>query len=279
MFILRLLSRLPLSVLYVFSDIGYLLARYVIRYRKQVIDENLLYAFPEKTPRERKAIRNKFYRNFTDAFFAETFKMLTISKKELKKRFQVINQNLVDNPVKNGKSSLMMAGHVFNWEMAILGVALHTEVMAETVYLKLNNAFFNKLMLAIRTHFGGVMTEKAAFRRSMITMRNTPRIVHLAADQRPPVSDSRYIRIFQNRPALFFEGGEVLAKKMELPVFFGTMTKVKRGHYRFELTPLATPPYTDQAPHSITDEFCKRLEENIRTQPDLYLWSHKRWKL
>ncbi|MEB2775677.1 lysophospholipid acyltransferase family protein [Algoriphagus sp. D3-2-R+10] len=279
MFALRLLSRLPLSVLYIFSDILYLLARYVIRYRKDIIDTNLKFAFPEKTPAERKTIRNKFYRNFTDAFFAETFKMLTISEVEHRHRFQVVNQQLVDAPVKNGKSSLMMAGHVFNWEMAILGVALNTEVTAETVYLRLNNAFFNKLMMAIRTRFGGIMTEKSAFRRSMITMRSTPRIVHLAADQRPPVSDSRYTREFMNRPALFFEGGEVLSKKMNLPVFYGQMTKIKRGQYRFEFKELATPPYDDHAVHSITDEFSRRLEENIRMQPDLYLWSHKRWKL
>ncbi|WP_339751230.1 lysophospholipid acyltransferase family protein [Algoriphagus aquimarinus] len=279
MFALKILSSLPLSVLYVFSDILYLLARYVIRYRKKVIDENLLYAFPEKTSAERKQIRNKFYRNFTDAFFAETIKMLTISEKELRERFQVVNQELVDKPVKDGTSALMMAGHVFNWEMAILGVALNTEVTAETVYLKLNNGFFNQLMLEIRTHFGGIMTEKSAFRRSMITMRNTPRIVHLAADQRPPVSDSRYTREFMNRPALFFEGGEVLSKKMNLPVFYGQMTKFKRGHYRFEFTELARPPYEDLAAHSVTDEFAKRLEKNIRMQPDLYLWSHKRWKL
>lgn len=279
MFFFRLLSKLPLPVLYLFSDFLYLIARYVISYRKKVIDSNLLHAFPEKTPAERKLIRNKFYRNFTDAFFAETIKMLTISEKELRRRFHVVNQELVDGPVKAGKSTLMMAGHVFNWEMAILGVALNTEVTAETVYLKLNNAFFDQLMLKIRTHFGGLMTEKKEFRRSMITMRSEPRIVHLAADQRPPVSDSRYTREFLNRPALFFEGGEVLAKKMGLPVFYGQITKLKRGHYRFEFTELARPPYTEHAPHSITDEFCRRLEENIRGQPELYLWSHKRWKI
>ncbi|MEP0710836.1 lysophospholipid acyltransferase family protein [Algoriphagus sp.] len=279
MFLFRLLSRLPLPVLYLFSDFLYLIARYVIRYRKKVIDENLLHAFPEKTAEERKDIRNKFYRNFTDAFFAETIKMLTISEKELRQRFHVLNQEVVDEPVKAGKSTLMMAGHVFNWEMAILGVALNTEVTAETVYLKLNNAFFNELMLKIRTHFGGVMTEKKEFRRSMITMRSEPRIVHLAADQRPPVSDSRYTREFMNRPALFFEGGEFMAKKMGLPVFYGQITKEKRGHYRFEFTELARPPYADHAAHSITDEFCRRLEENIRRQPELYLWSHKRWRI
>ncbi|HSF54439.1 MAG TPA: lysophospholipid acyltransferase family protein, partial [Algoriphagus sp.] len=253
MFFFRLLSYLPLSVLYLFSDLIYLIARYVISYRKKVIDENLKFAFPEKTAEERKKIRNKFYRNFTDAFFAETIKMLTISEKELRQRFYVVNQEIIDNEVQKGKSALMMAGHVFNWEMAILGVALNTKVTAETVYLKLNNAFFNRLMLNIRTHFGGVMTEKREFRKSMITMRSQPRIVHLAADQRPPGSENRYQREFLNRPAYFFEGGEFMAKKMQLPVFFGTMTKVKRGHYRFEFAKVAEPPYDKHEAHSITD--------------------------
>jgi Kdo2-lipid IVA lauroyltransferase/acyltransferase len=279
MFFFRLLSYLPLPVLYLISDVIYLIARYVVGYRKKVIDKNLKFAFPDKTRSERKKIRNRFYRNFTDAFFAETLKMLTISEKELRQRFQVINQDQIDAEVLKGKSALMMAGHMFNWEMAILGVSLNTKVTAETVYLKLNNPFFNQLMLAIRTHFGGVMTEKQEFRKSMITMRNQPRIVHLAADQRPPGKENRYQRQFLNRPAYFFEGGEFMAKKMQLPVFFGTMTKIKRGHYRFEFEKIATPPYNGDEPHSITDEFCRRLEDNIRNQPDLYLWSHKRWKL
>ena len=279
MFFFRLLSYLPLPVLYLFSDLIYLIARFVLSYRKKVIDKNLKHAFPDKSPEARKKIRNQFYRNFTDAFFAETIKMLTISEKELRKRFCVINQEIIDAEVLKGKSALMMAGHVFNWEMAILGVALNTQVTAETVYLKLNNPFFNRLILSIRTHFGGVMTEKGEFRRSMITMRSQPRIVHLAADQRPPGSEKRYKRDFLNRPAYFFEGGEFMAKKMELPVFFGTMTKVKRGHYRFEFAKIAEPPYNSQEAHSITDEFCRRLEENIKSQPDLYLWSHNRWKV
>lgn len=279
MFFFRLLSYLPLSILYLFSDVIYLIARYVIAYRKRVIDENLRFAFPEKTDLERKRIRNSFYRNFTDAFFAETIKLLTISEQELRRRFVVVNQEIIDQEVIQGKTALMMAGHIFNWEMAILGVALHTEVKAETVYLKLNNPFFNQLMLAIRTHFGGIMTEKREFRRSMLTLKSDPRIIHLAADQRPPGKENRYQREFLNRPAYFFEGGEFMAKKMDLPVFFGTMTKVKRGHYRFEFSKLAQPPYLTDQPHSITDEFCKRLEDNIRAQPDLYLWSHKRWKV
>src|SRR5690606_21235489 len=278
MFFFRLLSYLPLSVLYLLSDLIYLVARYVISYRKKVIDTNLKFAFPEKTAKERKQIRNRFYRNFTDSFFAETIKMLTISEKELRQRFHVVNQELIDQEVLQGKTAIMMAGHVFNWEMAILGVALNTQVEAETVYLKLNNPFFNDLMYQMRTHFGGAMTEIKDFRKSMITLRSRPRILHLAADQRPTGKD-KYQREFLNRPAKFYEGGEMFAKKMSLPVFFGTITKLKRGHYRFEYEKMAEPPYEESKPHSVTDEFCRRLENNIRNQPDLYVWSHKRCKL
>ncbi|MEN2283765.1 lysophospholipid acyltransferase family protein [Algoriphagus sp. SE2] len=278
MFFIRLFSRLPLSVLYLFTDVLYLVARFVIRYRKKVIDENLYYAFPELSEAERKKIRNRFYRNFTDTF-AETIKSLTISEKEFRRRFVIVNQEGLDTPVKKGISSLMVAGHLFNWEMGVIGINLYSEVPVETIYLKINNSFFNELMKKIRTRFGGYVTEKKEFRRGMLTLRKDPRIVLLGSDQRPPASEKRYQRDFLNRPAVFFEGAEILSKKMNLHVLFGIMKKVKRGHYNFEFVPLATPPYDSDEPHSITDTFCKKLEENIREQPDLYLWSHKRWKI
>jgi KDO2-lipid IV(A) lauroyltransferase len=134
-------------------------------------------------------------------------------------------------------------------------------------------------MKKIRTRFGGYVTEKKEFRRGMLTLGKDPRIVLLGSDQRPPSSENRYQREFMNRPAVFFEGAEFLSKKMNLHVHYGKMTKVKRGHYRYEYIPLAQPPYEGHAPHSITDKFCEMLEQNIREQPDMYLWSHKRWKI
>jgi Lauroyl/myristoyl acyltransferase len=279
MFFFLLLSRLPLSILYLLTDFLYLIARFVIRYRKKVIDENLLHAFPELSDTERKKIRNRFYRNFTDTF-AETIKILTISEAEFRRRFVIVNQPDLDQPVKNRVSSLMMAGHIFNWEWGVVGTNLYTEVPVETVYLKVNNPFFNELMKKIRTRFGGFVTEKKEFRRGMLTLGRDPRIVLLGSDQRPPSSENRYQREFLNRPAVFFEGAEFLSKKMNLHVHYGKMIKVKRGHYRYEYVPLVQSTLLmEKRPHSITDRFCEMLEENIREQPDMYLWSHKRWKI
>ena len=51
--LLYLFSLLPLSVLYLFSDLAYLLVYRVARYRKEVVLNNLRMAFPEKTEKEK----------------------------------------------------------------------------------------------------------------------------------------------------------------------------------------------------------------------------------
>jgi KDO2-lipid IV(A) lauroyltransferase len=277
-FVIRLISYLPLPILYLISDLLYLVARFILGYRKKVIDENLKFAFPEKSEKERKRIRNRFYRNFTDSF-AETIKLLTISPKEFERRFEMINTQFLDEAVSSGTSGLLVSGHLFNWEMGVIGINHAIQAPVETVYLKVNNLFFDNLINTIRTHFGGIVTEKKAFRRTMLTLAKSPRVVLLGSDQRPPSSEKRYKRDFLNRPAVFFEGAEFLSKKMNAHVIYGKMTKIKRGHYRYEMIKLAEPPFGEHLEHSITDKFCEMLEDNIRLQPDLYLWSHKRWKI
>ncbi|HEY6083126.1 MAG TPA: lipid A biosynthesis acyltransferase, partial [Chitinophagaceae bacterium] len=61
-----LLSFLPLRVLYLLSDGLYVLVYHLAGYRKKVVLQNLLQAFPEKTEVERIRIAKKYYRNLTD---------------------------------------------------------------------------------------------------------------------------------------------------------------------------------------------------------------------
>ena len=62
------------------SDIIALLLQHVFKYRAKVVQQNLAIAFPQKTAKERQAIANDFYQQFTDSFI-ETFKLISISDK------------------------------------------------------------------------------------------------------------------------------------------------------------------------------------------------------
>ena len=89
-FIIFQISRLPLSVLYRFSDFLFFLLYTVIGYRRRVIRTNLENSFPEKSQEEIKTIHKKFYANFCD-YLVETLKSFSISQEELDKRFTYSN--------------------------------------------------------------------------------------------------------------------------------------------------------------------------------------------
>jgi len=276
MFVFRIISYLPLSILYVLSDILYILACYVVRYRGKVIDENLSYAFPEKTQKERSKIKRQFYRNFTDSI-AETIKFITISKEELAERMTLVNHHLVTDRVRKGETVIGVCGHFFNWEANLLTFTSSLKDKCEVVYLKVNNPFFENLMYTMRSRFGGSLVERSQFQRNFIKKRKEPRLIVLAADQRPHQSDIRYWTTFMNRETAFFEGAEKLAKRFDNPVVFGAAHKPKRGHYVFTYQLIADAPHSE-VEHSITDRFIELTEQNIREEPALYLWSHNRWK-
>jgi len=276
MLFFRIISYLPLSILYLFSDFLFIIACYVARYRRKVIDENLSHAFPEKSHKERARIRRQFYRNFTDSM-AETIKFLTISEKELAKRVTINNAEIVLQKISEGKTVVGVCGHFFNWEAHLLGFSAFKSRNCEVVYLKVNSPFFEKLMYTMRNRFGAQLVERSQFQRNYIKKRNEPRLIVLAADQRPYLSDIRYWTTFMNRETAFFEGAEKLAKRFDNPVVFGAAHKPKRGHYVFTYQLIAEAPHSE-VEHSITDKFIELTEQNIREEPALYLWSHNRWK-
>ncbi|AWW30066.1 lipid A biosynthesis acyltransferase [Echinicola strongylocentroti] len=276
MFVFRLISYLPLWVLYIFSDCFYLVAYYIVGYRKKVVWKNLQHAFPEKTDQELKKIMREFYRNLTDSF-AETIKLMTMGKAEIAKRFQLENMDLLRDLLKKEQVIVGLTAHFFNWEGHPLSVRALVDERIEIVYQKVTNPFFENLMKTIRSRFGGYLVEKSKFQRHFIKHRLHPRLIGLAADQRPNREDQRYHAKFMHRETGFFEGAEKIAKRFELTVIFSEVHKLKRGHYKFTYRFVAEPPH-DTREHSITDQFIALTEKNIREEPALYLWSHNRWK-
>ena len=77
-----LFSALPFRILYMLSDLNYLLMYRVGKYRRKVVRGNLLRSFPEKTDAERLQIERKFYRYLSD-YMLEDLKLLHMSAEEL----------------------------------------------------------------------------------------------------------------------------------------------------------------------------------------------------
>ncbi|HMG82688.1 MAG TPA: lysophospholipid acyltransferase family protein [Ferruginibacter sp.] len=275
--IIYLVSILPFAFLYLFSDFLYFNLYYVFSYRKKVIEQNLRNSFPEKTDKEIKAIQKDFYRHFCD-FVIETIKMLTVGKAEIIKRCKLTPEAsaVYAQFAREKKSVILVMGHFGNWEWACNSFNAQTEQQLFVIYHPLSNTYFDALMQKIRMRNGSKLIAMKDTYREMTVHKNGLNVTAFLSDQTPH-PDHAYWTTFLNQDTPVFKGVEVISKKMKLPVVFTSMRKVKRGYYEMisEIL-IESPEKVDE--DEVSEMYIRKLEEDIRQQPEIWLWSHKRWK-
>jgi Kdo2-lipid IVA lauroyltransferase/acyltransferase len=272
---LYFLSLLPMRVLYFLSDAIYLLVYHVFGYRRKVVMSNLQIAFPEKTKKEKIHIAKKFYHNFIDSFI-EVIKMVSASDSFFMKRFTVDTRAL-NQLYASGKSCQLHLGHTFNWECGQIVLTKLTPYKLLVVYQPISNPIFEKIFYKLRTHTGNVFLPANNMRNAIIPYLESQYLLGLIADQNPSNPDTAYWRDFFGRRTPFVSGPEKGARAGNLPVVFAYMEKPKRGKYHAVIE-LATENAAQLPEGELTTRYVKYLEEVIRRNPDMWLWSHRRWK-
>jgi KDO2-lipid IV(A) lauroyltransferase len=273
---LWIISLLPFRVLYFISDVFYALIYYLAGYRKKVVMSNLKIAFPEKTEKERTIIAKKFYQHFTDTFI-ETIKMLSISEKELKKRFTV-NIDEINSLYDSGQNLLIVSAHYFNWEIANAGTSLFIKYPLITAYIPVQNKAVNKLIYNLRTRFkNAILIDATKFRNQFYPYLKKRFALGLVADQKPAQPRAAYWVPFFGELVPFVKGPEKTSKANNTAVAYLHFYPAKRGYYNLDYQVVTTTPKAF-ADGMLTSKLIEITEECIRKQPAAYLWSHNRWK-
>ncbi|MFN3754702.1 lysophospholipid acyltransferase family protein [Flavobacterium sp.] len=274
---LWLISILPFRILYLVSDGVYILVYYVIGYRRKVVRQNIALALPHLSPKEQLSVEKKSYHHMCDMFLEMT-KTMTISEKEMNKRFVFTNLELYKDLEKKQKSIALLCAHYASYEW-VVSMNKHITFEGFAIYKKVSNKYFDKLVRDIRSKF----------KATLITTKETIPVVeknykkkHLgiygfASDQSPQVTKTHHWGTFMGIETPVHTGAEMLAKRYDMNVIFLRTKKIKRGYYEatFELmfdNPKEVPNY------QISDEFLRRVEKQIYEAPEYYLWTHKRWK-
>jgi KDO2-lipid IV(A) lauroyltransferase len=273
--LIYLLSLLPLRVLFILSDLFFVIIYHIWGYRRKVVQQNLELAFPEKTQKERIAIENKYYRNLVDSIF-ETIKLFSAGEKFLLDHVGG-DYSLIDQYYHQGQKSQLMLGHHFNWELSNLYGGLRTKQKFLGVYMPMKNKLSDRLFKKMRSRTGTILIPATNMIRSMLPYRNDVYILALIADQTPATPSNAYWVNFFGRPTAFLKGGEKGAIAGNVPVLFAYFTRRKRGYYTFNIK--VGEEYPSKLPQGeLTRRYAKFMEETIRQDPSMWLWSHRRWK-
>lgn len=271
----RLLGRLPLPLLYALSSLAAALIYHVMRYRRDVIADNLAQAFPELSATQRCAIGKGVYRHFCD-LGVEILASPALSREQFHARVTLENPELLDQFKDRQQSILFLTCHQGNWEWLSHVVNDYLGCPIDAVYKTLHNRAFDEYVLEARSLSGRPIEFKQAG-REILRRRREFRGFAMLADQAPFKRDKRYWHDFFGRPASFYFGPQKIAEATQYPVIYAAMTKPRRGHYRARFEILAQPPYA-KGGSAIIDSYIGAVERAIRAQPETWLWTNRKWK-
>lgn len=237
--------------------------------------KNLETAFPEKSNEDRVKIAKAFYHNLLDSFI-ETIKLVSASRRFLEKRVTA-NWEILAPFYESGKSCQLHLGHTFNWEWGHHVLSSHTKYQVVVVYMPVSNAVVEKLMYHLRVRHGNIFIAANKMSKSMETLKNSQYLLGLVADQSPGNLPNAYWMNFFGRPTGFVSGPEKGARATNLPVLFTSIVKPKRGYYQGFLE-LACEDPSALKEGELTLRYARYMEKVIRANPEMWLWSHRRWK-
>jgi KDO2-lipid IV(A) lauroyltransferase len=270
-----MLGRLPLPLLYGFASLLAWVLYRVVRYRRDVVDENLRAAFPELSPAALAALEKRFYQHISD-LGVEMLAARTMAREEFSRRVELVNPEVLAPFIEKQQSVLFLTCHQGNWEWLLHVVSDRMGCPIDVVYKTLHDSAFDDFMYECRVRSGQPITFKDAG-REILRRRREYRGFAMLADQAPFKRDKRYWHDFFGRPGSFYLGPQKIAEATQYPVVYVAMTKTARGRYQARCELLAQPPIA-RGGFDVLDSYIAALERSIRAQPETWFWSNRKWK-
>lgn len=270
-------SLLPWPILFLVSDISFILLYYIFGYRRKIVSMNLKNSFPEKSEDELKKIGFRFYRYFMDMIF-ESVKLITMSQDQKVARCKMDSETvkLLNGLHANGRSGILVMGHYGNWEYCPSGLPPQIDFQSYVIYHPLTNPYFDRLLARTRTSTSCKLYTMKETLKGMMANRDELNLTAVLSDQTPS-SKGAYWTQFLNQDTAVFNGTEKIAQKLGMAVIYGCMERVKRGKYQYHTT-LICEDASKTKPGEITESHVRLLEADILKEPAYWLWTHRRWK-
>lgn len=273
-----LLSLLPFWMHYLLSDLLYVILYRMIGYRKTVVRSNLATSFPEKSEAELRKIERDFYHFFGD-YIAESVKLMTISRWNLKKRLVFKGTDVVNEVIESGQSCAVYMGHYCNWEyVTSLPLWVTPKAHCGQIYHPIENKDFDRLFLRLRQRQGSLSIPMQDTLRRLLEYRKEKQetIIGFISDQKPHWVNIHHWVDFLHHDTPVLTGTERIVRKLNYAAFYLDMHRVRRGYYEAEFKLITRQPQ-EMGDYELTDAYFVMLEASIRRDPAFWLWSHNRW--
>ena len=241
---------------------------------KKLIHSNLKKAFPDISLDHLNGITKMMWNNY-GRVFAEYMFIKKFREDRSNKNIIIEGQEILEDIKKKNKSVVFISGHLSNFEL----MAMHIEksgIKLSAIYRPLNNIFLNKIMERIRKKYICKYQIKKGIggMKKLMHLKKLNYSTALMIDQRV----SQGIRSdFFNQKALTTTIPAQLVKKFKIPIVPIFIERINNINFKI----VVKNPITfdnEETTKTITDKLNLVLEKMILYKPELWIWSHNRWK-
>lgn len=274
-----LVARMPVWFRYHLMQPFIVLIMWLIRYRRRVILSNLERSFPQRSRKELLQIMYRYYRILSEVI-VDT---ISLTRAHPENGFPYIRFRQAEEHVKalNGRDWIAMASHYGCWEYLPMWAWFDPERTFMGVYHPLKSPIFEGFYQRLRAFSSNIaqirMKECVRYYLRNRAQEGKQFLVGLIADQNPGRRPDSHWFKFLNQDTVFFDGAEKLARRFSLPVYFVHMERMAPGRYEAWFEEIYDGK--ELLPEGeITRRYAVLLQQMICRKPELWMWSHRRWK-
>ena len=260
---------------YVFGALWF----HLVRYRRDVMLQNMAQAFGEMTEGQRRSLCKEACIHLARTLL-EFLRLPRYHRLGLPRRVRIEGLEHYEAAKAQGRGVLFLGGHLGSFELGAAAVA--TRLADDPIHFVVKpfspgfDAFVTRLRLMSNLR---LLPAKESARRVFTALRRNEAVV-LVLDQNATHRIGVFVDFF-GRSACTMTSAALFADSKKAPVLGTASWREPDGTHVLRIyppIPLEAQPTRDETTRHMTQRYTRFIEDRIREHPAQWLWSHKRWK-
>jgi KDO2-lipid IV(A) lauroyltransferase len=271
---LRAVAALPLPLIWMIGGVLGTLLYYLMSGRRHIALTNIRACFPELVPAQQRQLVLAHFRVFVQAALATPISWWG-SEKRMKRLVRTPGKEHFDQALAAKKPVILLVAHFVAIEVA--GMVLAPDYFMIDMYKRPKNLFFDWLIRTRRSRFGGLLVERREGIKPVIRGLRQGGSFYYLSDQDQGRDGAVFAPFFGVPAATLTALGRLtqLTGAVVIPCFAKQLLWGKGYELIFQ-PPLENFPTDDVL--ADTTRMNKIIEDAVRTMPEQYFWSHRRFK-
>ncbi len=248
----------------------------VFKIRKRVAEGNIRQAFPNYSLHDVERCYLDAWSHF-GMVAAELARLPRMKISDLKIAIESDNMEFLNKILSGGKGAIFVSGHFGNWEW--LGAMIAAQGLPFTfVVEQQSNRLVGAWMDRMRAREGVEIFSRAQAAKGTLQALKRNKMVAMLCDQDAGLAGV-FVPFF-DRLASTPRGPALFHLKTGAPLIYGSCCR-EHGRFRLTLEEMLLPPLSgdrEEDERAIMAAITARLEQDVRQNPEQYMWLHRRWK-